>query len=59
MGNPQANVPFENHGSGKILVVCAGTSDLPVAQEAAVTARMFDCFGAAFRSDTHQLDRKD
>jgi len=27
-------------GTGTILVVCAGTSDLPVAREAAVTARM-------------------
>jgi len=27
-------------GSGKILIVCAGTSDLSVAREAAVTARM-------------------
>ena len=27
-------------GRGKILVVCAGTSDIPVAREAAVTARM-------------------
>jgi NCAIR mutase (PurE)-related protein len=28
-----------HRGRGKILVVCAGTSDLPVAREAAVTAR--------------------
>ncbi len=27
-------------GKGKILIVCAGTSDLPVAREAAITARM-------------------
>ncbi len=27
-------------GKGKILIICAGTSDLPVAREAAVTARM-------------------
>jgi NCAIR mutase (PurE)-related protein len=27
-------------GRGKILVICAGTSDLPVAREAAITARM-------------------
>ena len=33
---------FENLGRGKVLVVCAGTSDLPVAREAAVTARMFN-----------------
>ena len=32
--------PIEISGRGKILVVCAGTSDLPVAREAAVTARM-------------------
>lgn len=32
--------PIEIVGRGKILVVCAGTSDLPVAREAAVTARM-------------------
>ena len=36
------NKPFENLGRGKVLVVCAGTSDLPVAREAAVTARMFN-----------------
>jgi pyridinium-3,5-biscarboxylic acid mononucleotide synthase len=28
------------HGKGTICVVCAGTSDLPVAEEAAVTARL-------------------
>ncbi|SDZ79670.1 hypothetical protein SAMN05660420_00354 [Desulfuromusa kysingii] len=27
-------------GQGKILVICAGTSDIPVAREAAITARM-------------------
>lgn len=27
--------------SGQVLIVCAGTSDLPVAEEAAVTARLF------------------
>ncbi len=32
--------PIEIVGRGQILVVCAGTSDLPVAREAAVTARM-------------------
>ncbi len=32
--------PIEITGHGKILVVCAGTSDLPVAREATVTARM-------------------
>jgi NCAIR mutase (PurE)-related protein len=33
---------FEDLGRGKILIICAGTSDLPVAKEAAVTARMFN-----------------
>ncbi len=32
--------PIELSGSGKILIICAGTSDLPVAKEAAITARM-------------------
>ena len=31
---------IKNSGVGKILIICAGTSDLPVAQEAAITARM-------------------
>ncbi|PLY00402.1 MAG: 1-(5-phosphoribosyl)-5-amino-4-imidazole-carboxylate carboxylase, partial [Desulfuromonas sp.] len=31
---------IEISGRGRILIVCAGTSDLPVAREAAVTARM-------------------
>ncbi len=31
---------IESSGRGKILVVCAGTSDIPVAREATVTARM-------------------
>jgi len=31
---------IEISGRGKVLIVCAGTSDLPVAREAAVTARM-------------------
>ena len=34
--------PHEDLGRGKVLVICAGTSDLPVAREAAVTARMFN-----------------
>ena len=34
--------PIEDLGRGKILVICAGTSDLPVAREAVVTARMFN-----------------
>ena len=33
--------PLEDLGRGPVAVVCAGTSDLPVAREAAVTARMF------------------
>ena len=32
---------LEDLGRGPVLVICAGTSDLPVAREAAVTARMF------------------
>ncbi len=31
--------PVKERGRGKILVICAGTSDIPVAEEAAVTAR--------------------
>ena len=31
---------IEITGAGKILVICAGTSDLPVAREAVITARM-------------------
>lgn len=31
---------IEITGQGKVLVVCAGTSDLPVAKEAVITARM-------------------
>lgn len=30
----------ENHGIGDVIVVCAGTSDLPVAEEAVITARL-------------------
>jgi len=33
--------PVRVTGRGKILIVCAGTSDIPVAREAAVTARFF------------------
>lgn len=33
--------PLDDLGRGPVAVVCAGTSDLPVAHEAAVTARMF------------------
>lgn len=32
--------PWEDRGRGEILVVSAGTSDLPVAEEAALTARL-------------------
>lgn len=32
--------PIVPRGRGKVLVVCAGTSDIPVAREATVTARM-------------------
>jgi pyridinium-3,5-biscarboxylic acid mononucleotide synthase len=32
--------PVELRGKGKVLVVCAGTSDIPVAAEAVLTARM-------------------
>lgn len=31
---------IEITGKGKVLIICAGTSDLPVAKEAAITARM-------------------
>lgn len=34
--------PFEDLGQGKVLIICAGTSDLPVAREAAITARAFN-----------------
>ncbi len=30
----------ENRAAGRVLVACAGTSDLPVAEEAAITARV-------------------
>lgn len=35
--------PQTGSGSGYVAVVCAGTSDLPVAEEAAVTAEMMGC----------------
>lgn len=31
---------IETTGRGKVLIVCAGTSDIPVAREAAITAKM-------------------
>ena len=33
--------PWEDRGKGEIAVICAGTSDLPVAEEAAVVAEAF------------------
>jgi len=33
--------PLVDNGRGTVLVVCAGTSDLPVAEEAALTAQLF------------------
>lgn len=33
-------LPAESEGEGSVLIVCAGTSDLPVAEEALLTARM-------------------
>ena len=45
--HPQARILSLHSGrkprAGKVVVVCAGTSDIPVAEEAAVTA---ECFGA-------------
>ncbi len=38
VGEPEAP-----SGSGKILVVCAGTSDIPVAEEARITAEAMGC----------------
>ena len=35
------NHPVPTTGRGKILIICAGTSDLPVAREAAITAQFF------------------
>ena len=43
-----ANGPIEKRGRGSICVVTAGTSDIPVAAEASVTAR-------AFGNDVHEL----
>ena len=39
------NTPIKNIGKGTILVVCAGTSDLPVAEEAVITARFMGNIG--------------
>lgn len=33
----------ENSGNGMVLIISAGTSDIPVAEEAAVTARVMGC----------------
>ena len=35
------NSRLTSAGQGTVLVICAGTSDLPVAREAAITARLF------------------
>ncbi len=34
--------PFADRGRGQVVVVCAGTSDLPVAREATLTAELMD-----------------
>lgn len=34
--------PFQDQGRGEVVVVCAGTSDLPVAREAVLTAEIMD-----------------
>lgn len=34
--------PLQDRGRGQVVVVCAGTSDLPVAREAALTAELMD-----------------
>lgn len=34
--------PLRDHGRGHVVVVCAGTSDLPVAREAVLTAELMD-----------------
>ena len=39
-GEDRASILAREGGSGKVLVCCAGTSDLPVAEEAALTARI-------------------
>ena len=36
------HAPWRDRGAGEVLIVCAGTSDLPVAEEAAVVAEAFD-----------------
>ncbi len=37
----QREGPWKDEGTGEVLVVCAGTSDLPVAEEAALVAEHF------------------
>jgi len=57
--------PFHDRGRGTVLVVSAGTSDLPVAEEAAVTAemlgnrvdRVFDVGVAGLHRLLHRLDK--
>jgi hypothetical protein len=39
-GGKQAAPPRRKKGTGRVLVLCAGTADLPVAEEALVTARV-------------------
>lgn len=45
--NPQAGIVYLKDNAviqeGKVSVVCAGTSDIPAAEEAAVTAELFGC----------------
>lgn len=56
--------PFQDRGRGTVLVLSAGTSDLPVAEEAAVTAemmgnrveRVFDVGVAGLHRLLHRLD---
>ena len=58
----QEDVPA---GAGTVLIACAGTSDLPVAEEAAVTAeimgnevdRLYDVGVAGLHRLLHELDR--
>lgn len=57
--------PIEDRGRGTVLVIAAGTSDLPVAEEAVVTAelmgsrveRMYDVGVAGIHRLLHRIDR--
>ena len=59
------HAPFEDRGRGTVLVIAAGTSDLPVAEEAVVTAeimgnrveRMYDVGVAGIHRLLHRIDR--